>query len=92
VARRAGISPSQLFAWKRRMLDGGHAAVHTAPKRVLAQNLNAELQLYRVGRQVNLSKYEARRQVASLERPQPARPFACQPSLQSGVGNSCGSG
>ena len=27
VARQAGISPSQLFAWKRRMLKGGHAAV-----------------------------------------------------------------
>jgi transposase len=27
VARRAGISPSQLFAWKRRMLEGGRAAV-----------------------------------------------------------------
>ena len=27
VARRAGISPSQLFAWKRRMLEGGQAAV-----------------------------------------------------------------
>jgi transposase len=27
VARQAGISPSQLFAWKRRMLEGGHAAV-----------------------------------------------------------------
>jgi putative transposase len=27
VARRAGISPSQRFAWKRRMLEGGHAAV-----------------------------------------------------------------
>ncbi|PAP92278.1 MAG: hypothetical protein EOS23_31580 [Mesorhizobium sp.] len=27
VARPAGISPSQLFAWKRRMLEGGHAAV-----------------------------------------------------------------
>jgi transposase len=27
VARRAGISPSQLFAWKRRMIEGGHAAV-----------------------------------------------------------------
>ena len=25
VARQAGISPSQLFAWKRRMLEGGHA-------------------------------------------------------------------
>ena len=24
VARRAGIAPSQLFAWKRRMLEGGH--------------------------------------------------------------------
>jgi transposase len=23
VARQAGISPSQLFAWKRRMLEGG---------------------------------------------------------------------
>ena len=28
VARRAGIAPSQLFAWKRRMLEGGAAAVH----------------------------------------------------------------
>ncbi len=27
VARQAGISPSQLFACKRRMLEGGHAAV-----------------------------------------------------------------
>jgi transposase len=27
VARRAGISPSQLFAWKRRMLEGGQVAV-----------------------------------------------------------------
>jgi len=27
VARQTGISPSQLFAWKRRMLEGGHAAV-----------------------------------------------------------------
>ena len=27
VARRAGIAPSQLFAWKRRMLEGGHTAV-----------------------------------------------------------------
>ena len=26
VARRAGIAPSQLFAWKRRMIEGGHAA------------------------------------------------------------------
>jgi len=29
VARRAGISPSQLFAWKRRMLEGGTVAVQT---------------------------------------------------------------
>lgn len=27
VARRYGISPSLLFAWKRRMLEGGHQAV-----------------------------------------------------------------
>lgn len=27
VARRAGVSPSQLFAWKRRMLEGGTTAV-----------------------------------------------------------------
>ena len=27
VARRAGITPSQLFAWKRRMLEGGQVAV-----------------------------------------------------------------
>ncbi|MDQ0546728.1 transposase-like protein [Methylobacterium brachiatum] len=28
VARRYGISPSLLFSWKRRMLEGGHKAVH----------------------------------------------------------------
>lgn len=27
VARQTGISPSQLFGWKQRMLEGGHAAV-----------------------------------------------------------------
>ena len=27
LARQAGISPSQLFAWKRRMLEGGFQAV-----------------------------------------------------------------
>jgi transposase len=27
VARRAGLAPSQLFAWKRRMLEGGFQAV-----------------------------------------------------------------
>jgi transposase len=27
VARRFGIAPSQLFAWKRRMAEGGQAAV-----------------------------------------------------------------
>jgi transposase len=29
VPRPAGISSSQLFAWKSRMLEGGHAAVRT---------------------------------------------------------------
>ena len=28
VARRHGISPSLLFTWKRRMLEGGREAVH----------------------------------------------------------------
>ena len=27
VARRAGIAPSQLFAWKRPMIEGGRSAV-----------------------------------------------------------------
>lgn len=27
VSRRAGVAPSQLFAWKRRMAEGGQAAV-----------------------------------------------------------------
>ena len=27
VARKAGVSPSQLFSWKRRMLEGGFEAV-----------------------------------------------------------------
>lgn len=28
VARRYGLSPSLPFSWKRRMLEGGHQAVH----------------------------------------------------------------
>jgi transposase len=27
VARRYGLSPSLLFRWKRRMIEGGHEAV-----------------------------------------------------------------
>lgn len=43
VARRAGISPSQLFAWKRRMLEGGHAAVQ-ADEDVVAASKVRELE------------------------------------------------
>mgnify|MGYP003382394074 FL=1 len=28
VARRHGLSPSLLFSWKKRMIEGGHQAVH----------------------------------------------------------------
>ena len=42
VARRAGIAPSQLFAWKRRMLEGGHEAVH-ADEDVVATSKVREL-------------------------------------------------
>ena len=27
VARQAGVAPSQLFGWRRRMLEGGQAAI-----------------------------------------------------------------
>lgn len=43
VARCAGISPSQLFAWKRRMLEGGHAAVE-ADEDVVAASRVRELE------------------------------------------------
>jgi transposase len=43
VARRAGISPSQLFDWKRRMLEGGHAAVE-ADEDVVAASKVRELE------------------------------------------------
>lgn len=43
VARRAGISASQLFAWKRRMLEGGHAAVE-ADEDVVAASRVRELE------------------------------------------------
>ena len=43
VARRAGISPSQLFAWKRRMLEGGHAAVE-ADEDIVAASRVRELE------------------------------------------------
>lgn len=43
VARRAGISPSQLFVWKRRMLEGGHAAVE-ADEDVVAASRVRELE------------------------------------------------
>lgn len=43
VARRAGISPSQLFAWKRRMLEGGTVAVQ-ADEDVVAASRIRELE------------------------------------------------
>ena len=39
VARRAGIAPSQLFAWKRRMLEGGAIAVQADEDVVAASRL-----------------------------------------------------
>lgn len=43
VARRAGIAPSQLFAWKRRMLEGGTVAVQ-ADEDVVAASRIRELE------------------------------------------------
>lgn len=43
VARRAGVSPSQLFAWKRRMLEGGTVAVQ-ADEDVVAASRIRELE------------------------------------------------
>ena len=43
VARRAGIAPSQLFAWKRRMIEGGHSAV-AADEDVVAASKLKELE------------------------------------------------
>ncbi|OQM76225.1 transposase [Pseudaminobacter manganicus] len=39
VARCAGISPSQLFAWKGRMLEGAHAAVEADEDAVAASRV-----------------------------------------------------
>ena len=39
VARRAGIAPSQLFAWKRRMLEGGTVAVQADDDVVAASRI-----------------------------------------------------
>ena len=39
VARRAGIAPSQLFAWKRRMLEGGTVAVQADEDVVAASRI-----------------------------------------------------
>lgn len=39
VARRAGIAPSQLFAWKRRLLEGGATAVQADEDVVAASRL-----------------------------------------------------
>jgi transposase len=43
VARRAGIAPSQLFNWKRRMLEGGAVAVQ-ADEEVVATTRVRELE------------------------------------------------
>lgn len=43
LARRTGISPSQLFGWKRRMLEGGHEAV-AADEDVVATSRVRELE------------------------------------------------
>jgi transposase len=39
IARRAGIAPSQLFTWKRRMLEGGAVAVQADSAVVAASQL-----------------------------------------------------
>ena len=39
VARQAGVSPSQLFGWRKRMLEGGQAAIQADEDVVGARRL-----------------------------------------------------
>ena len=41
VARRYGLSPSLLFRWKRRMLEGGHQAVQADEELVAISRVRA---------------------------------------------------
>lgn len=41
VARRYGLSPSLLFRWKRRMLEGGHQAVQADEELVATSRVRA---------------------------------------------------
>ena len=36
VARQAGVAPPQLFGWRRRMLEGGQAAIQAVEDGVVA--------------------------------------------------------
>src|SRR4051812_1489979 len=56
VARRYGLSPSLLFRWKRRMLEGGHQAVQ------------ADEDLVATSRMATSRMRELERRVRDLER------------------------
>ena len=89
VARRAGISPSPLFAWKRRMLEGGHAAVD-ADEDVMAASQVRELEkrLRELERMLGKTTMEAEILREALEHARPKRTDAAVAVMERSRGGS----
>jgi transposase len=85
VAPRAGISPSQLFAWKRRMLEGGHAAVQADEDVVGASQVRElEKQVRDLERMLGKKTMEAEILKEALDLARPKTDIAVAVAEQSG--------
>lgn len=90
VARRAGISPSQLFAWKRRMLEGGRAAVHADENVVGASQVRElEKRVRELKRMLGKKTMAAEilKEALELARPKNGRRRCCRGAIQRAVAN-----
>ena len=76
VARKAGVSPSLLFAWKRRMLDGGAVAVQADDDVVAATKLRElEKRVRELERMLGKKTMEAEILKEALDLASPKKPI-----------------
>lgn len=76
VARRAGMTPSQLLAWKRRMLEGGTVAVQADEDVVAASRIrDLEKRVRDLERMLGRKTMEAEILKEALELARPKKPI-----------------
>ena len=86
VARRAGIAPSQLFAWKRRMLEGGATAVQADEDVVGASRVRElEKRVRELERMLGRNTMEAEILKEALDLASPKKPVLRLTSLDKGA-------